>query len=641
VSAPVPNETPEALRDRWLAAWPAALAAWSRFTRLRPPALCLTSADAQREGLRGSFAMIRLADQAVVVDLQLVAESGVAPFAVEVLAHEVGHHVLAPATLTDHARMLARMRRALPTVEHHAPMVANLYTDLLINDRLQRSAGLRLSAVDQALARRGAEPGAMWTLYLRTYELLWSLERGALGGGATDDRIEGDAWLAARLVRSYARHWLDGSGRFAALLLTYLLEDAKSVALVRVLLDTAAAGAGGEAAGLTEEDAAEREGAVHPALDPELAGDDATDGDGDGSAAPADTGENAPARGQAREPFEYGAILKAAGIELGEHEAAVRYYRERARPHLVRYPSRRAPESEEPLPEGLEPWDVGDAIDEVDWLQSILVSPRVVPGLTTVRRVWGTTGGAEARRTPLDLDIYVDSSGSMVNPQQRLSYPALAGAVVCLSALRAGARVQATLWSGVRQVMTTGAFVRDEGAILRVLTGYLGGGTAFPIHVLRDTYAARPAGSRPAHVLVVSDDGVTTMFENDERGRSGWDVAAAALRAAGGGGTLVLNLPEHWERAASQADADRERARKALEQLERTAGAGAGANLRRVFASGASQVAADLLRARAEGWNVHRVATWDDLLAFARDFSRRAYADDERAAPRRAGEGRA
>jgi hypothetical protein len=142
-------------------------------------------------------------------------------------------------------------------------------------------------------------------------------------------------------------------------------------------------------------------------------------------------------------------------------------------------------------------------------------------------------------------------------------------------------------------------------------------------------------------VLVVSDDGVTTMFENDERGRSGWDVAAAALRAAGGGGTLVLNLPEHWERAASQADADRERARKALEQLERTAGAGAGANLRRVFASGASQVAADLLRARAEGWNVHRVATWDDLLAFARGFSRRAYADDERGAPRRAGEGRA
>ena len=35
-------------------------------------------------------------------------------FPVEVLAHEIGHHVLAPATLTDHGRMIARMRWALP-----------------------------------------------------------------------------------------------------------------------------------------------------------------------------------------------------------------------------------------------------------------------------------------------------------------------------------------------------------------------------------------------------------------------------------------------------------------------------------------------------------------------------------------------
>ena len=597
-----PPEEPEALRERWLAAWPEALAAWSRFTRLRPPMLCLTSAGARHKGLTGSFAMIRLVDQSVVVDLEAVADCGVTGYAVEILAHEVGHHVLAPATLADHARMLARMRRALPTLEHHAPMVANLYTDLLINDRLQRSAGLRLSAVYQALARRGPEPGALWTLYMRTYELLWSLERGTLGGGAADDRIEGDAWLATRLVRSYSRNWLDGSGRFASLLLTYLLDDEKSAKLVGPLLDTATAGAGGEATGLTEEDAAEVEGAIHPAFDPDLAGDE-TAGEGNSEDAPAESAANAPARGQARQPFEYGEILKAAGIRLSDHEAAVRYYRERARPHLVRYPSRRAPESEEPLPEGLEPWGVGDPIDEADWLQSILVSPHVVPGLTTVRRVWGTTQGAEPRRMPLDLDIYVDSSGSMENPQRHLSYPALAGAVVCLSALRAGARVQATLWSGVGQVSTTGAFVRDEHAILHVLTGYLGGATAFPIHVLRDTYAARAPGSRPAHVLVVSDDGVTTMFANDERGRSGWDVAAAALRGAGGGGTLVLNLPEGWER-------------------------------------GTGQVAADLRRARAEGWGVHRVASWDDLLAFAREFSRRTYEDDrsnERPGGRRGG----
>src|SRR4051812_26800796 len=175
-----------ALRLRWEGAWPDALAAWSRFTRLRPPTLCLTEGDAKGEGLTTSFAMIRLQDQAVVVSLAEAVESGGEGFAVEVLAHEIGHHVLAPATLTDHVRMIARMRRALPTLEQHAPMVANLYTDLLINDRLQRGAGLRMADVYRAIAAHappGSGGGAVWALYMRIYELLWSLERGSLEGG--------------------------------------------------------------------------------------------------------------------------------------------------------------------------------------------------------------------------------------------------------------------------------------------------------------------------------------------------------------------------------------------------------------------------------------------------------------------------
>lgn len=512
------------VREQWAAAWPAALAAWSKFTRLRPPNLCLTETQARHEGLTGSFAMIRLQDQAVVVSLPEVIACHVESFATEVLAHEIGHHVPAPATLTDHMRMIARMRWALPTVEQHAPMVANLYTDVLINDRLQRSAGLRVGDVYRAIGKGGSS-GAVWTLYLRIYEILWSLERGSLGGGQTDDRLEGDAWLGARLARSYARDWLDGSGRFAALLLPHLLEDTRSSALIQKLLDTRNAAAGGEPAGLVEEEAGEREGAVHPALDPTLAEspeEESAEQKELFGETPRPLQANTPARGQAREPFQFGEILRAAGLDISDHDAAVRYYRERARPYLIPFPSRPSPRSTDPLPEGLEPWDIGHALDEADWLQSVLQSPRVVPGMTTVQRVWGASEGDEPKREPLDLDIYVDSSGSMPNPQRLTSYPALAGAILCLSALRAGARVQVTLWSGKKEFLTTDAFVRDEEMILRVLTGYFGGATAFPIHLLRDTYAARKPGARPAHVLVISDDGVSTMFHQDERGASGW-----------------------------------------------------------------------------------------------------------------------
>jgi hypothetical protein len=91
------------------------------------------------------------------------------------------------------------------------------------------------------------------------------------------------------------------------------------------------------------------------------------------------------------------------------------------------------------------------------------------------------------------------------------------------------------------------------------------------------------------HILQISDDGVTTMFETDERGASGWDIAAAAMRAARGGGTMALNL---WSG----------------------------------LLTGDNPVSRDLRRARDEqGWDIHRVGDMSELVEFARAFSARRY----------------
>lgn len=584
------------LKSRWENAWPAALAAWSRYTQLRPPMLCETSKAARAEQLTGSFAMIRLQDQVIVVDLSRVGEDGLADFAVEILAHEIGHHIFAPASLTDHARCLALMRRALPTLESQAPMVANLFTDLLINDRLQRSAGLRMDEIYRRLGKRAPDaspPGAVWTLYLRIYELLWSLPRGSLGGGPTTDALEGDAWLGMRLVRSYAADWLAAAGKFASLLLPHLVDDQRAEEDFAALHDTRSAGAGGIPHGLT--DASADDGDIsHPSLDPLLTGldpDEASASEVPKIHPPAAQNQGA---GQQRQPFEYAEILRAAGWPGSDHDAAIAYYREIALRYLVRYPHRPAPESAEPLPEGLEPWEIGDPLDECDWFQSILQSPHTIPGLTTVRRVYGNSPGNEPRREPIDLDLYVDSSGSMPNPAIHLSYPALAGAIIVISALRAGARVQATLWSGKHQFQSTPGFIRDETAILRVLTAHYGGGTQFPLHVLRETYASRRPDERPVHVLSISDDGVTTMFDDpDERGRFGWEICAQALHKGRGGGTLALNISAEWEKGVQ---------------------------------SYYQNLISTLRRARDEqGWQIHAVPSLDGLVAFARAFSRQKF----------------
>ncbi|WP_300758566.1 VWA domain-containing protein [Janthinobacterium sp.] len=579
------------LIDNWRAAWPQALAVWSKFTRLRDPSLCASHVEASKQGLSGSFAMIRLLDQSVVVDLPLVAKLGLDDYAVEILAHEIGHHILAPGSASDQFRLLARMRRALPTLEHHAPMVANLYTDLFINDRLQRQAKLRMADIYRKLEKNREETeksSGVWTLYMRIYEQLWQLEKGELGGASDGERLETDAWLGARLIRVYANDWMLAAGRFATLLLPYLVDDgidnADALHPGRYFHDTRDAARGCQTYGAQQIEDDEEGGAIHPVHDRRISG---LDDEAPALDAPAKTGG-----GQLREPFELGEILKASGVHLSDHEIAIRYYRERALPHLVAFPTRPAPESPEPQMEGLEAWDIGEPIDEIDWLQSLMLSPRPIPGLTTVRRVYWREPARAVDAMPIDLDMYVDSSGSMPNPQQHTSFLTLAGAVIALSALRAGASVQATLWSGKREVLQTPGFVRDEDAILGVLTGFFGGATCFPIHCLRQTYAGRR--ERPAHILMISDDGITTMFDDDELGNSGWDIAAKALEKGGAGGTMALNLVRDWD------------------------GAGGHQWMQKIYD--------DLKRARREqAWDIHAVERFEDLLEFARAFSQRHY----------------
>ncbi len=58
--------------------------------------------------------------------------------------------------------------------------------------------------------------------------------------------MEGDAWLGARVIRVYARDWLHAAGRFAALVLPYLAEDAEKDAALRELHDARGAAGGAD-----------------------------------------------------------------------------------------------------------------------------------------------------------------------------------------------------------------------------------------------------------------------------------------------------------------------------------------------------------------------------------------------------------
>ncbi|CZF87055.1 hypothetical protein [Grimontia marina] len=580
----------KSLLEQWQSSWDEALSVWSRYTQLRNPLLCQTHLEASKQGLNGSFAMIRLSDQAVVVDLEAITKYKLQDYAVEILAHEIGHHILSPATLTDHARMIARIHVCLPTLEDRAGMVANLYSDLLINNYLQRQKGLRMDEVYQRIDQGGSQ-SKVWQLYMRIYEQLWQLKSGSLGGKSDSDAMEGDAWLGARIIKVYAEDWLKGASRFASLLLPYLSEEKNTAEQIAKLLDTKHAGAGHFPSGLSNKEQGEKDN-IHPSLDPDLVGE--TNADSAGTRRPIELEHTqSSGNGQFREPFEYGEILKSAGIDLSDHQIAVRYYRERSIPMLVPFPSKKQCVKTDLIPEGTALWEPGDPIEEIDWFGSMAMSQEIIPGVTTVKREWGFDEGSEPEREPCDLDLYVDCSGSMPNPQRLTSFTTLAGTILCLSALRAGAAVQVTLWSGKNQFKTTDGFVRNEERVLNVLTDYLGGATAFPIHVLRKTHIenVRP---RNSHIVILSDDGVTTLFDKDEKGNSGWDISKRALDNANGGGTMVLNL--NWDFPSPPNN-------EWMREHDST-----------------------LKKAQSQQhWDIYPVTSWEAMTDFARAFSRKHY----------------
>ncbi|MEQ8350460.1 MAG: vWA domain-containing protein [Leptospiraceae bacterium] len=528
--------------EKWLEDWPRALNLWGRYIKLQDPSLT------RRKRIPGKktatpLAYIDLEKKQVVVGLSEVERLNLEDFRLEILAHEIGHHVFAPGDLLDAARCMARIQRALREYSAESGLILNLYTDLLINHRLQ-SQGL---VMDQIYARiNQASQGAdqLWSLYMRIYEILWSLSPGTLTE-KVESEMEGDAAVAAQVIRSFATDIVRGSGMFAAICYYYLKADGSAATRTNMkpLLDSEHVSSGDIIPdGLVSMEEGEEEECSYPDFDENGQWKSASDTDN------APEGQSkGDAEGQSRIPLDYYNILKAMGIEVSQEQATNRFYREKARPYLIPFPVAESQESTEPLLEGYEIWQPGQMLERINWFQTLMRSPVVIPGYTTVQNRYGTSEGQREGQSPIDLDIYVDCSGSMPRPSMRLSYPALAGTIVALSALRTGSSVQATLWSGPNQVQITDGFVRDEDQILSVLTGYIGGGTSFPLQILRKTYLEHPLPGRKVHILVISDYGVDTMLQNDELGNSGKDIARKALECAGGGGTFALELYTSWE----------------------------------------------------------------------------------------------
>ena len=513
----------------------------------------------------------------VHVDVAGLEELGAQEHLESLLAHEVGHHVLPPGTPLAGHKVRYQMARATyvsaggwhPKLEKIADTLANLFEDALVNTKIVELQRKRSSDPYPPLARlvratnKGAQTeagpvrAAAWWAVLRMDEMLWSLPSGWLAGrvyarprpaaepgeGASErERLAHElrqaravppevvARLLAKVLQSHRADPVGGALPFGMLLAPLLLdmyEDSDDEEA------QTAPGCGHAVPGPTQAEIDLMLG------DPRLSEEPAHPLDELAERRAVEEGKSPARRRPGGQGFGIAETLRL--LKPADRGFAIRsWYRNLAArwvsPMLQSAPA--PPEACEGIPGALSAWELGDELDEIDWPGTFASGPAVVVGVTTRRRE-EIPDVPPPRLRRVELDLYVDSSGSMPGPASGAP-SILAGTILVLSALRGGGTVRVTSFAGPGQVAGCES-TRNPDEALRGLTAYFGGGTAFPLDLYEERYLRGPAGSPEGrHVVVLSDDGLCSMFGCEQPGR---EHVAGAVRARLDTATLLLIDP--------------------------------------------------------------------------------------------------
>jgi hypothetical protein len=164
-------------------------------------------------------------------------------------------------------------------------------------------------------------------------------------------------------------------------------------------------------------------------------------------------------------------------------DADIFYYMKLAERHAL--PVRKTPmkKSGALYPHHHTPWEVGGPFHDIDPWTSF---GKIMPGITqTWKRLEGEVFGRQ-EDIP-DCIVIIDSSGSMINPQDRCSYAVLGAACAVDAYLRNGAKVAAYNFSDAqangRQITP---YSRHRQDIYRTICRYFGGGTQLDVGDIED-----------------------------------------------------------------------------------------------------------------------------------------------------------
>ena len=150
-----------------------------------------------------------------------------------------------------------------------------------------------------------------------------------------------------------------------------------------------------------------------------------------------------------------------------------------------------------------EQWSVSDPFYDIDIWNSM---GKILPPLTVKWKKREGEGYTSQDRVP-DCMIMIDSSGSMPNPSQTLSYAVLGASCAADAYLREGASVSVYNFSdapaGNRKLIVDS---RDRQEIYETICTYFGGGTALEINLLSGMI-----GNKQLDIFLITDMEITNL----------------------------------------------------------------------------------------------------------------------------------
>lgn len=498
--------------------WNQARRFWS-YPNLPPPEF--TDTGVMKEGI----AAMNMSNKQIIINEKNLEEKVGGHLLRPIEGHEVGHYKLCPYSLRNLVRLVGQANEVLGNI-NNARLVENLFADLLVNYHLYRKGEKSIAEVYERLSQ-GKGDSPLWSFYMETFA-------GMLGKKTKNTTLNEEERKDAKKLSEILKEttykssqWPDSIKEFSKAVKKYLDDlkrDEQEPKQGHPKEGTAGMPGPPSVSPGGNNIPAKKEKA--PLIDQHQAKDFLPPAGKKGKPSQQAQAVEKELKGLGKELGldNYKKVLAGLGLGKGK-QLLIWFYRDLVRDYILKMPQvfSSSGNSFKQSPRRCEL----DRILEADLEYSLSQNPSLNPN-SLFRWLYAEGRTYTPGKNTPDLLIALDSSGSMPDPSENLSFALLSAMIAKETALAKGNKVAVINFSS-RYLFQN--FTNSSEKIDPALAHYFQGGTEIPGEKILETVKTH---DYPTHILIITDTQITNL--NSQLG-----YLEEAIKAAKSGGTIFLD----------------------------------------------------------------------------------------------------